>query len=455
MAISYRHQITFSAFMAQDILDQSHKLVKLAFEINWEEIHCSLRPYYSERGRGALPIRLMVGLHLLKHMENMSDAKSTDRIRGDLYWMYFCGVDIDSLEGKYSHLNSSSMTKFRNRIGDNGFLEIERVIQRYLLETRKIDSKVMATDSSCMEKNIAYPTDSGLLDKGRRNLLKGMGKLKEFGVKGVRGVRSFGRKSKKIVITMMKLGKDRAERIKDGTLELSSQAVHVIGKCKEMVKRAEAFLKKGVCDFMTRLAVEGWISYLKDQIKLLERVVLQSRERFKGRHISGKVYSLHEPQVTAIPKGKRSKPNEYGSKFNISIDRNGFIVSHESYSTNKNDALLLDPALKNWKQNTGQLPSQMNADRGYVQKKDATSTRVRSIKKLCIPSKGKLKHPDSKKKWFKNGQSMRAGIEAVIGHLKQDHRINRCRYSGFRGDKINLSLGCMAWNLKKLARHAA
>ena len=259
MAISYGHQITFSAFMAQDILDQNHKLVGLAEQIDWAWIFDLLRPYYSKSGRGALPVRLMVGLHLLKHMENMSDAQCTERIRGDLYWMYFCGVEIDSLEGKYSHLNSSSMTKFRNRIGDKGFSAIEGVIQRYLLETKKIDPKVMATDSSCMEKNIAYPTDSGLLDKGRRNLLKGMGRLKEIGVKGMRGVRSYSRKSKRILITMMKLGKDRFERIKGGTLELARHAVSVIGKCKKMIKRAEVFLKSNALDPLTHIAVQGSI----------------------------------------------------------------------------------------------------------------------------------------------------------------------------------------------------
>jgi len=454
VALSYTKQITFSAFLAQDILDKNHKLVRLSEEVDWEKTHDALRPYYSGTGRGALPIRLMVGLHLLKHMENMSDAQCADRVRGDLYWMYFCGVEFEALEKKYSHLNASSMTKFRNRIGDKGFAKIEDIIRMLLLEKKKIDPKVMATDSSCMEKNVAYPTDSSLLDKGRRNLVKGIGKLKELGVKGVRGLRSYQRRSKRILITMMKLGKDRMDRIKKGTLELSSQAVHVIAKCNQMIRQAELFLKKGACDLMTRLAVEAWISYLKQQVKLLERVVYQARERFKGRHIPKKVYSLHEPEVTSIPKGKRSKPNEYGSKFNISIDRNGFIVSHESYSTNKHDSELLDPALKNWEEKTGRLPLQMNADRGYVQKKSVMSRRVKSIKKLCIPTKGKKKHPDHKKRWFKKGQSMRAGIEAVIGHLKQDHRLDRSRDHGYRGDKINLSLGCLAWNLNKLARAA-
>lgn len=454
MAPQFGHQITFGTWLNQGILDPEHKLMKLSEVISWESAHDALSPYYSNLGRKGLPIRLMTGLHLLKHMENMSDAQCTDRIRGDLYWMYFCGVEVDDLKGRYAHLNSSSMTKFRNRIGEKGFSAIEDIIRQYLLETKRIDPKVMATDSSCQEKNVEYPTDSGLLNKGRLNLLKGMEKLKDLGIKAVKGIRTYSQRSKQVLITIMKLGKDRADRIKAGTLELSSQAVHVLGKCKAMLKQAEKFLKN-TTDAVTQVALQGLITYLREQVKLLERVIYQSRQRYKGQHVANKVYSLHEPQVIVIRKGKRAKQNEYGSKFNISIDKNGYVVSSEVYSQNKSDAKLLDPPIQNWEKKTGQVPRQVNADRGYVQKKRSTSKRVKGIKRLCIPTKGKTKHADSDKTWFKKGQSMRAGIEAVIGHLKQDHRVNRSRYSGLRGDKINLTLGCMAWNLRKLGRALA
>lgn len=451
MAPQFGHQITFGSWLNQGILDPEHKLMKLSEVISWEAAHDAIAPHYSNLGRKGLPIRLMVGLHLLKHMENMSDAQCADRIRGDLYWMYFCGVEVDDLKGRYAHLNSSSMTKFRNRIGGKGFSEVENIIRQYLLETKRIDPKVMATDSSCQEKNVEYPTDSGLLNKGRLNLLNGMKKLKDLGVKAVDGVRTYSRRSKQILVTIMKLGKDRADRIKAGTLELAEQAVHVLGKCKEMLRQAEKYLKT-TTDVVTRNALRGLMTHLKNQIKLLEKVVVQSRSRFKGIHVANKVYSLHEPHVIVIRKGKRAKQNEYGSKFNISIDKNGYIVSHEVYAENKSDAKLLDPAIQNWEAKTGQIPKQVNADRGYVQKKRSTSKRVKGIKKLCIPTKGKKKHEDSGKSWFKNGQAMRAGIEAVIGHLKQDHRVDRSRYSGTCGDKINLCLGSMAWNLGKLGR---
>lgn len=455
MALRYERQITFGNWLHQGALDPSHKLFRLAEVIDWENIYDKLSPYYSTLGRRALPLRLMTGLHLLKHMEDMSDAQCADRVRGDLYWMHFCGVSVDSLQQKYAHLNSSSMTKFRNRIGPDGWASVEGVIRKYLLETKRIDPKVMATDSSCMEKNVAYPTDSGLLDKGRKNLLKGMKSLQKLGVKATAGVRSYARRSKQVVLTIMKLGKDRADRIKAGTLELASAAVHVAGKCEEMLVSAKKALKKGGLDLMGAMALRAQIFDLRRQLKLVRRVIRQSRERFKGVHVSRKVYSLHEPQVIVIRKGKRAKQNEYGSKFNISIDKNGYIVSHEIYAENKNDAKLLDPALKNWEEKTGRLPTQLNADRGYVQKKRTTPKRVKMLKRVCIPTRGKKKHPEAKKYWFKKGQKMRAGIEAVIGHLKQDHRVNCSRYAGSRGDGINLTLGSLAWNLNKLGRALA
>lgn len=451
MALQYVNQLTFSSYFLQDTLDPEHKLMKLAEAIDWLAIHEDLEPYYSDVGRQALPIRLMVGLHLLKHMENMSDEKCTDRVRGDIYWMYFCNVEPESLKGQYVHLNSSSMTKFRNRIGPEGFSKIEGVIQDYLAKEKKIDSKIMSTDSSCMEKNIGYPTDSGLLDKGRKHLLKGMKELENLGVKSMKGLRSFSKKSKRVLLGIMKLGKDRAERIEKGTLQLASMAAHVLRKCKKMLIKARRELAKRIKSGLNTKTLERVILKLEDQVATVEKVIRQSRQRFKGVHIKNKIYSLWEKSVIVIRKGKGGKANEYGSKFNISTDKKGFIVSHEIYHESTHDSQLLSPAIENWEKETGRLPDQVNADRGYVQKKKNPG-KHRLVKRLSIPSLGKTKNPQHKKRWFRKGQKMRAGIEAVIGHLKQDHRLNKSRYKGSTGDGINLTLGCMAWNLSKLTR---
>lgn len=448
MAISYGIQITFGMWELQELLDPTHELVKLEKIIDWEEIHNALSPYYSNIGRQGLPIRLMVGLHILKHKANMSDEKCADRIRSDLYWMYFCGVDSETLKGCYQHLNSATMTKFRNRIGETGFAHVEEIIRKYLLAKGHIDSRVMNTDSTCQPKNIIYPTDTALLDSGRRLLLKGMKQLQGLGVKPVAGLRTFSRKSKKIILGIIKLSRDRQERIKAGTLELAQQAKHVLNKCKIMIVRAKSKIKTAASQ--SHKNGKTLISKIQNQVRLLEKIIQQSRQRYRDIHIAKKIYSLHAPEVVVMRKGKSHCPNEYGTKLNISTDVSGFIVHHESYASSIHDSRVLEPALKNWEQVTGRLPNQVNTDRGYNQKRRSKTGRIQKIKHVCTPWNGKKKNPNAAKEWFKRGQRQRSQIEGVFGHLKQDHRLDRCRYKGFAGDKINATLAVTAWNLTKL-----
>ena len=450
MAINYAHQITFGLWTLQELLDPSHDLVNLTAAIDWEEVHNRLAPYYSNTGRQGLPIRLMVGLHILKHKENMSDEKCADRIRSDLYWMYFCGVDSDSLRGKYQHLNSATLTKFRRRIGEKGFGEVESIIREYLIKKDHIDVRVMNTDSTCQPKNVIYPTDSGLLDKGRKLVLKGMKSLENLGIKAIKGVRTFSRKSRKIILNITKLSKDRQERIKAGTLELCRQARHVLGKGNLMIKRAAGHLKSQAGKLKTQASKA--VADLKRNVDLLKRVIHQSRQRYKDIHVEKKVYSMSEPEVIVIRKGKSHRPNEYGSKLNLSTDVNGFIVSHETYTSGEHDSKLLEPALQAWETATGRLPDQVNTDRGYNQKRRSTTGRILKIKRISTPWCGKKKNPNAQKAWFKRGQCQRSQIEGTIGHLKQDHRLDRCHYTGSHGDKINATLAATAWNLTKLCR---
>jgi IS5 family transposase len=189
---------------------------------------------------------------------------------------------------------------------------------------------------------------------------------------------------------------------------------------------------------------------LKRKAQLLKKIIDQSRKRYKDIHVSNKIYSLHSPEVIVIRKGKSHCPNEYGSKLNISTDVSGFIVTHKSYSNSAHDSRLLEPALAAWEKAAGRLPDQVNTDRGYNQKRRSTCGRIQQVKRVSTPWCGKKKNPNAKKEWFKRGQRQRSQIEGTIGHLKQDHRLDKSRYAGTGGDNINATLASMAWNLTKL-----
>ncbi len=444
MSLQKAYQITIIAGVFQAKLNPKHELLILAEKIDWERIAEELAPNFSKIGRSGKPIRLMVGAHILKHMHNISDEEVVKRVSGDIYWMAFCGIDEPFATEDWQPLDSSTMTNFRKRIGPEGMQKIEEVIREQLLAEKRIAPKSQFVDTTAMEKNVAYPTDTNLLDKGRQRLLAGFKKLKSLGRKMKVG-RSFARKARQAILQIIKLGKDRQERIKKGAEKLAKYAKDVLARVPKALRGA-----KKRKDQDTQNKIEAVQEQIRLDAELLARVIAQTEARYAGTHVKNKVYSLHEPKVTCIAKGKRGKPNEYGSKISISVDKNGFVITHQEHDYNVGDNTTLEEAVCAWEAATGQVPENLAADRSYHMAN--YSGKISEVKHIAIPRTGPTKHADSQKPYFKRLQRKRASIEPVISHLKSDHRMNRCRYKGFDGDRINVSLAVTAWNAKKWMR---
>jgi IS5 family transposase len=324
------------------------------------------------------------------------------------------------------------------------------------LEREKLlDRRSMVTDTTAQEKHVAYPTDTALLDKGRRQLLTLIGQAKAAGVRGPKGLRSFRRTAKRTVLAATKLGKDQLERIQAANRQLSTMAQHVLHRVPRVLAQLSG--KLGALRRHGHSRAATAIARLRDQLEqtagLVRRVIHQNAERFAGRHVPDKVLSLHEPHVVSIRKGKRAKATEYGSKVSLSIDRHGFVITHTEYAWNIADPDTLPAALAGWSKVFGQPPPELAGDRGlhhpaHEQKRLGTA----QVARVSIPAKGKTRHREADTAWFKRLQRLRAHIEPVIGHLKVDHRLDRCRYKGFAGDQINVSWAVLAWNTTKWGR---
>lgn len=447
MSLPKAYQMTIIAGVFQAKLNPNHELLILAGRINWERLSEELEAYYSARGRAGKPIRLMVGAHILKHMYDLSDEQTVQRLAADVYWMAFCGIDEPFVNDTWEPLDASTMTYFRKRIGPKGVRRIEEVIREHLLDEKRISTKSQFVDTTAMEKNVAYPTDTNLLDKGRRRVLAGFKRLKELGRK-IKVGRTFERRARKALLEIIKLGKGREERIKKGAEQLIKYARSVLSRISGALRKAKPHKDPSVQE-----KIEAVQEQIQADAALLERIIAQTEARYAGTHLKGKVYSLHEPQVACIAKGKRGKPNEYGSKVSLSVDKNGFVVTHQEYDSNVGDNTTLEEAVSAWEVATGQIPKNLAADRCYHM--PAYTGKVATVKRVAIPRTGSVKHPDADKKYFKRLQRKRASIEPVISHLKQDHRMDRCRYKGFDGDQINVSLAATAWNSRKWMRQLA
>ena len=122
----------------------------------------------------------------------------------------------------------------------------------------------------------------------------------------------------------------------------------------------------------------------------------------------------------------------------------------EEYRTNLADINTLPDVVEGWQKTFGKVPKELGGDRGFHHpEKSQKDFGTQEILRLSIPYKGKRKHPESGSYWFKRLQRARASIEPIISHLKSEHRMGRCRYRGFEGDQINVTLATLAWNCKK------
>jgi len=147
----------------KSVINLRHELVRLGELMDWARLEAHFACYYKEAGRPGLAIRLVVGLHLLKHIEGLSDEAVCARWECDPYMQYFCGEEY------FQHafpLERPGMTHFRHRVGEQA---LETLLQETLAVAYRAGAlsvratEAVAVDTTVQEKAIAHPTEHGLL----------------------------------------------------------------------------------------------------------------------------------------------------------------------------------------------------------------------------------------------------------------------------------------------------
>jgi IS5 family transposase len=394
-----------------DVLDSSDPLIALANTIPWKRFETSFSSYYSEEGRPAKPIRLMVGLLLLKQLENLSDESVVLQFKRNPYYQYFCGY-TDYSAGL--PCDASDLVYFRKRIGVKG---VEQIFAMSVgLHGKKAQEKQVLIDTTVQENNITYPTDGKLAIKIINHLHK-IAKHERIQLR-----RTFMKEIKQHRIALRFFRHPKK-----------------IKKAKGAMKRLRTIAKTILRDIDRKFGDDmGLHATYANDFYLYMRILLQTKE---SKH---KVYSLHETHIHAIAKGKDHKKYEYGTKASIVTTKNsGVIVGVVAHEKNEHDSKTLTQALTAATANRTKPITEAICDRGYRGVKEVLGTTI------CIPSTPKKRDTNYAKEQKRKQFRRRAAIEPVIGHLKSDYRLSRNYLKGFIGDQINLLLAATAWNLKK------
>ena len=395
-----------------DQLNPRHPLYLLANKIDWQRFESSFSPLYSsDNGRPAKPIRLMCGLLILKHVRNLSDESVVEQWSENAYYQYFCGM----LEFTPSFpCNASELVHFRKRIGEKG---MELILSESIRVNQKDDDRdhhdTAFIDSTVQEKNVTYPTDAKLHKKIIRKVLSIVKSL------GLPLRQSYTFVLKKIY---------RDQRFRNHPKNR--------GKALKADRRLRTIAGRLVRELRRNLKGNHDYDSLLD---LFERVLSQEC------NAPGKIYSLHEPEVQCISKGKEHKKYEFGNKVSIIRSITGIILGAKSFR-NEYDGHTIEESLLQVERITGKKVRRLAGDRGYRGKKEAGGTQILIPD---VPNKKDSYHTRRKKhKLF----CKRAGIEPTIAHLKSDFRLGRNFYKGVFGDIINLLLAAAAYNFKRAMR---
>jgi len=182
---------------------------------------------------------------------------------------------------------------------------------------------------------------------------------------------------------------------------------------------------------------------LRPESKFQSDLELFSKILFQKKDSKNKTYSIHEPEVVCISKGKEYKKYEFGNKVSIAKTDSGVIVGALSFR-DEYDGHTLQATLEQIKRLVGRMPKVVKVDRGYKGIKQTDETEI------LIPSKPNKSMSYYRRKKLSDSHKKRAGIEAVIGHLKTDYRLSRNFYKGVFGDNINIMLAAAAFNFKRM-----
>jgi IS5 family transposase len=405
-----KQQCLFSTL--EEMLNPKHPLYLLSRKMPWEQLEKYFQNNYSSKGRRAKPVRLMISLLLLKQMYDLGDETVISQWIQNPYFQFLSGEKTFRWEFP---CDPSDLVHFRNRIKEDGVKKIFQVSIE--LHGKTAQEKTLIADTTVQEKNITFPTDMKLH-------CKVIGKCKSIARKENIPLRQTYTRTVKTLILEQRFkrqpkGKKKALRAQRKLRTIAARL------CRELE---------------SKLSEVNRNTYLKD-LTLFKRVLEQKRTDHN------KIYSLHEPDVYCISKGKEHKKYEFGSKVSILATKNsGIIVGALSFEKNEYDGHTLPAALEQYRNLMNKEATEIIADRGYKGKKIIGQTVV------AIPGKHKNFKTQYEKRKVRMKFRRRASIEPIIGHLKVDTGLGRNYLKGVKGDKMNVMLAAAAYNIRKWMR---
>jgi IS5 family transposase len=428
-----------------DALLDDPELVRLV-----TEAQAGAAPCASTRGRSRIAPDRVLRCCALKHIKGWSLRELERELRGSLVYRHFTRFDQDPIP------DFSTFSRNLALLASVTAPIHARVVA--IARTERIASgRKLRTDTTVVETDIHYPTDSTLLQDGIRVLTRAARRIADE-CHGAPPIVDHRRSVKHRVLEIHRAAKSLAEsgrqKLKDGYGKLLGLARGVLRKAEQIGRALDGGQLSVVGNPLRVLGAEYELRHFAP---LCRRVIAQTEARVFGgdRHVSDKIVSLFEEHSEVIRKGKTHKPTEFGRLVRLDEVENGIVSGFAVEEGNPPDVRAWDPALDEHEAHFGRPPKIATADRGYYSAENERTARARGVERVALPGRGKLsatRRGQQKERWFRRALRWRAGIEARIATLKHRFEMARARYQGARGFTRYVGWCVIGQNLVSMAR---
>lgn len=373
-------------------MNPNNRWIKMADSIPWdvfEEKYAKLFP--SNTGNVAKPLRLALGALIIQTKYQFSDRELVEQLTENPYYQYFIGLPGYQEEPP---IEASVLVLFRKRIS----MDLTMEANEYMLsDNHKDDHKdddnqppsgasgntegkegvepenkgTMMLDATCAPSNIRYPQDYSLLNEAREKLESIIDRFsKSYGFKKPR---TYRREARKNYLALAKCKKRSTKKIRKTIRKQLSYVKRDLGYLEQYMSEGCAPTPKEIRLFLT-------IQKLHEQQECIYK---------SGTHsIANRIVSIAQPYLRPIVRGKIKTPVEFGAKFDLSIDSEGYgrieKISFDAY----NESACLQEAVERFKERTGHYPERVLADQIYRNRANRAYCKLHEIR-LSGPKLGR------------------------------------------------------------------
>jgi len=406
------------------------------------------------RGRPGTPAEVVLRMLVLKHLYRWSYAELEHEVRANLVYRAFARISCDVAP------DAKTILKIAQALGPDVIQTLHRRVVDLAVRRGVVKGRRLRVDTTVIETNIHYPTDSSLLSDGVRVVTRTLKHIEAVIGRGRRAVRNRMRSVTRRGLEIMYQA--RSPKTRDGLVRsyrrLLATTRAVLRDAETVGRRAAQRLR--TLDAKARRRVTSLRARVRTVVPLVRRIIAQTEQRVLhgDTHVPDKVMSLFEPHTEGIRKGKLVKPTEFGKLVTIQEAEHQIVTAYAVHAERPADQTLWVPALDAHQQTFHRAPHLAAADRGFASAANEQAATTRGVRRVVLPRPGPktpARRAHERQRWFRRGQRWRVGCEGRISVLKRRHGLHRCLYHGLAGTERWVGLGVIANNLLVIAARAA